>query len=77
MPRVVIFLSNFSHWCGRIGRGHTPPARTQGDTTILYRLDPLHPDLLVCEACAAVGHAEPMTPTASSPTKTGWNLTST
>jgi hypothetical protein len=30
----------------------------------LFRLDPLHPDLLVCETCEAVVCAVPMTPPA-------------
>jgi hypothetical protein len=31
---------------------------------VLYRLDPLHPDLLVCETCEAVVCSVPLTPPA-------------
>jgi CheY-like chemotaxis protein len=41
---------------------HPPPA--PGDTAKLYRIDPLHPDLLVCETCAVVVCAVPLTPPA-------------
>jgi hypothetical protein len=31
---------------------------------MLYRIDPLHPDLLVCETCEAIVCSVPMTPPA-------------